>query len=389
MSWWVEDRTAGALPRYQIGRGRKVGLPLVRWEDQPSRARARKVAEGIAAAAEHEATRTGIDGKGPKTTVDQMWELFRPGDILATKPDSQLNRLSVWENHVQPQWGRRTIGSIQAVEVQHWVDHTLAPNMSPSTAAKAITVLSKLFDHALFLKRIGVNPVRSVRKPKNRPAAPKAIAELELEALLDTIYCHETYGHWFPLAVFLGTVPVRPGEAAGLQVKHLDLRGNTALICQQWTERHGGMLKPWTKTAGSHRLVPVPADVMELLAESTAGLSPDAFVFVGPDGHNVNLQNFRQRVLKPAAVEAGIEAPVDVYCLRHTAITGMVKKLHGQFNRKELASWAGHRVSTMEDVYVRAGVDFDGSEMAALSGAVTRRRSDPGNVVPIRGAKSV
>src|SRR4029077_2285150 len=107
-----------------------------------------------------------------------------------------------------------------------------------------------------------------------------------------------------------------------------------------------------------------------------------------PDGANVNIQNYRQRILKRAAAEVGIESTVDVYCLRHTAITAMVKKLHRQFNRKELASWAGHRVATMEDVYVRAGVDFDGSEMSALSGAVTRRRA-PNNVVPIRGEQAV
>jgi integrase len=99
------------------------------------------------------------------------------------------------------------------------------------------------------------------------------------------------------------------------------------------------------------------------------------------------LQNFNRRVLHPAARRAGLPT-LTAYTLRHTAVTRVVERLHQRYHRKELASWAGHSDRVMADTYVRAGVDFDGSELAELDDPVAKRRARPANVVPInrRGA---
>jgi integrase len=242
---------------------------------------------------------------------------------------------------------------------------------------KIVTLLSKCADRAVFHDWIAADPVAGVRSPRSTPPRPKALTEQQIDALLA-----EVDDHWFLLTAFLAATPVRPGEALGLEVRHLDPERNLVRIEQQWSERNGGELKQRTKTNASTRWTPVQASLMVELVAATAGCAPTDPVFVTETARRVSLANYNKRVLAPAARRAGI-GTITAYVLRHTAVTHVVERNHGKYHRKEIASWCGHSDRTLADVYLRVGADFSGDEMDAMPDLVARRRGARDNVVPI------
>ena len=390
MSNWVDERANGFIPRYRIGRyGQQVSLPMVVTEDFSSPGKARAEAKTRAAAAEHDAKATGIDRLGGRATVAQVWELFKVEDAARSKADTAKTRVGLWNLHVAKRWGHRALSSVDAVEVQDWVDNTLvAGGQSPATTSKIVTVLSKVFQHAVFLKMWHYDPTRAgVKLPTVGKPKQKALSEAQTDALLEDLFENES--HWLLFTLFCATTPIRPGEATGLFVRHLNTSKNMVWVEQQWDSRTN-TLKPWCKGNRDPRWVPVAPDIMAELVENTKGLAPDEYVFATETGRPVCIERFNARVLKPAAVRAGLARSVaeskgiSIYALRHTAITRMVEKLHNVHHRKVLAGWAGHSVRVLDEVYTKVGSEFAGDELAAMGGQLAKLRRTPANVTPMR-----
>lgn len=77
------------------------------------------------------------------------------------------------------------------------------------------------------------------------------------------------------------------------------------------------------KSRKSHRVVPVPPEVVEGLSVLLAYRPRDALVFIAPEGGPVGDMNFRNRVWWPAMAAAGIRRfPPRI--MRHTAASWLV-----------------------------------------------------------------
>lgn len=379
MTSWAQPTKGGYIPRFKLRASEDpTNLPTVRFADFRTAAKAKHHAEQLAEDAEREARRTGVDPKGGRRTVAAARAMLVNHERAHLSADSRARDESIWRNHVGPRWAHRGLDSIRRDETQSWVDNDLAPVRAPDTVQKIVAVLNKTVEHAIFMRWVTYSGVAGVKLPKARQARPKAITQAQTDALLDLID-----DDWLPLVAFMATTPVRPGEALGLPVRNVDPLRNRVFVEQQWTERHGGLLKPHTKTE-EVRWTPVAPDVMDVLVELSVGARPDDFVFTTPTGRPVNLGNFTKRVLGPAGRRAGITRPVTAYTLRHTSITRMVERLHTVRHRKELATWAGHSDRTMADIYTAVGTDFDGTEMAAMEGTMARRSGMPDNVSKLR-----
>jgi integrase len=97
------------------------------------------------------------------------------------------------------------------------------------------------------------------------------------------------------------------------------LRGQIALV--DVMTRQG--LREYPKSKKSHRVVPVPPDLLEDLSVRMAGRPRDALVFTAPGGGPVDDVNFRNRVWRPAVTAAGIRKfPPRI--MRHTAASRLV-----------------------------------------------------------------
>jgi len=82
-------------------------------------------------------------------------------------------------------------------------------------------------------------------------------------------------------------------------------------------------LREYPKSRRSHRVVPVPPDVLENLSLLMAGREREALIFTAPGGGPVDDVNFRNGVWLPAVEAAGVRrfAP---RVMRHTAASWLV-----------------------------------------------------------------
>src|SRR2546427_8795251 len=82
-------------------------------------------------------------------------------------------------------------------------------------------------------------------------------------------------------------------------------------------------LREYPKSRKSHRVVPVPLDVLEGLSVLMTSRPRDALVFTAPEGGPVGDVNFCNRVWLPAVEAAGVRrfAP---RVMRHTAASWLV-----------------------------------------------------------------
>jgi integrase len=99
-------------------------------------------------------------------------------------------------------------------------------------------------------------------------------------------------------------------------------------------------------TPKSHaaREVPIPASLVNLLAELTAGKSPDELVFTTWRGRPLRNLNFRRDVFDRAALDAGLEGLTPHDLRRHTAVSLAVST---GANLKAIQAMLGHASATM------------------------------------------
>jgi integrase len=133
--------------------------------------------------------------------------------------------------------------------------------------------------------------------PLPRPVRAYTLAELDaLEAELGAVY-----GPFVPLVAATG---LRPLEAARLERRDVD-RARRLLRVRG------------TKTAGSHREVPLTRRALDALDRIPARLDTP-LLFPASEGGPLNLGNFRRRAWTPAVEASGIARPARIYDLRST-----------------------------------------------------------------------
>src|SRR2546421_696810 len=116
-----------------------------------------------------------------------------------------------------------------------------------------------------------VNPFDHLELPKIEPRAVEFLEHEEAEALYTAA---EAIGaHWRTL-IELGTeVGLRPGEIYGLHGHRVDWLRSQIQVIDVMTRRG---LRQWPKSKKSHRIVPVPAHILEGMSALMAGRARDA-----------------------------------------------------------------------------------------------------------------
>ena len=152
----------------------------------------------------------------------------------------------------------------------------------------------------------GVVPAaRAKAKPK------RFLSHGELARLADEC------GDYSPLINSLGYTGLRWGEAVALQVENLDLLRRRIRVTRAMAEVRG---KAVVGTPKDHerRDVPIPAFLVDDLADLVAARSPTELVFPSPKSSILRNGNFRRNVFDAAADRAGLGG-ITPHGLRHTA----------------------------------------------------------------------
>jgi integrase len=230
------------------------------------------------------------------------------------------------------------MSAITRMEAQEWVnrlqvtrrarhkgravadDDEDVPPIGAETVCAAVHLMSQLYDRAMkeTPPLVLANPFAGLELPVIQPHGIAFLERAEAEALFAA--AGETGARWRTL-IELGTeVGLRPGELYGLHGHRVDwLRGKIQVI--DVMTRKG--LRQWPKSKKSHRVVPVPAYIMEGMSALMAGRPRDALVFTAPGGGPVDDGNFRDRIWYPAVAAAGIRRfPPRI--MRHTAASWLV-----------------------------------------------------------------
>jgi site-specific recombinase XerD len=114
-----------------------------------------------------------------------------------------------------------------------------------------------------------------------------------------------------PFARALCLLPLRPGAAAELKVRHFDSRTRTLTISKDKNKRP--------------RQISVPHSLAGFLAEQSEGKDGAAYLFTHPDGGSWSKDRWKKPI-KKGVLAAGLPAEATAYTLRHSVITDLVRE---------------------------------------------------------------
>jgi integrase len=249
---------------------------------------------------------------------------------------TKVKNASLWRTHCEPEWAAWPMAAVTRLEAQSWVDRLKTtrrarhlgkpvtdagedvPLLSAATIADIVHLMSCLYRLAMreHPPLVTVNPFADLELPKIEPRPVEFYEPEEAAALYEA-----TSGQWRTLTELGMQVGLRPGELYGLHGHRVDwLRGRLTVV--DVMTRKG--LRQWPKSKRSHRVVPVPAHLLEGMSVLMTGRPRDALVFTAPGGGPVTDAHFRNRVWYPAIEAAGIRRfPPRI--MRHTAASWLVQ----------------------------------------------------------------
>lgn len=284
------------------------------------------------------------------------------------KPKTLHETKGLYRRYVEPRWGAVPVQSIKPSDVQEW---TSTMGKSGSTVRQAHAVLAKILDLAVMDERVRSNPARGVTLPRKGRARKVYLTESQLGALAAAAPRH-TEIIWL-----LGTVGLRWGELAGLQVGDVNLlRGRLSIERSAVTV--GSAVEVGLPKTHERREVVVPASVMKLIAPLVEGRAPSDWVWSRPsDGTPLRVPShgdwFDQAVQTCMANDPSFSR-VTPHGLRHVAAGLMVS---AGANVKVVQRQLGHASAAMTlDVYA----DLFDEDLEAVGRALDSRVSNVVNL---------
>jgi integrase len=282
------------------------------------------------------------------------------------------------ESHIKPLLGRRQVGSlklgdIEGAQADIATGKTSKPRVGSrggattgreGVAARTMSTLHAIFEHAVRLGKVETNPAKGVRKLAGAPRE-RRLSRAEIERLGKTLRAAAEEGeHPTALAAvrFLLLTGFRRMEGLGLERAWLD-------------EEEGAIRFPDTKSGAQTRVIGQAA--VDLLLAQPKTISPFFFPADWGEGHFIGVVRVLDRICEMARL-----ADVTPHTLRHTFAS-----LAGDLGFSELtiAALLGHSARGVTQRYIhidealRMTADRVAAEMAdILDGRASRRSSRTG-----------
>ncbi|MEF2074288.1 tyrosine-type recombinase/integrase [Consotaella aegiceratis] len=287
------------------------------------------------------------------------------------------------EVHIKPLLGRKRVsslklGDIEAMQADIAAGKTSKPRVGgrggattggDGVAARTISTLHSIFEHAVRLGKIDINPAKGVRRLAGSPR-DRRLSRSEIERLGKALGVAAEGGeHPTGLAAirFLLLTGFRRMEGLGLQRAWLD-------------EEEGAIHFPETKSGAQVRVIGTAA--VDLLRNQPKTQSSFFFPADWGDGHFIGVVRVLDRVCKRAGL-----ADVTPHTLRHTfaSVAGDLG-----FSELTIAALLGHSARGVTQRYVhidealRLAADRVAGEIVDIlehAGGLSRARKSPKNRV--------
>jgi integrase len=262
------------------------------------------------------------------------------------------------EQDAIPFFGEMRLQDVRPLDLKEFAAHVAGRGVKPNTVRLALAPVKALFATAFEEGTLRMNPAAGIRIAQPREQLleeegddeVKALTSEQLAALLAKLGDRRLF---FRVLADLG---LRIGEAVELRWRDVDLGAGTVQVRRRW---YRGRVGPPKSRFGRRTLKLTPElarDLWELRKQTRAG--DEELVFTAERGGRLDQSNLMSRVLKPAAVAAGIgelvdgrnESWVGFHTFRHTCATTLFR---AGWNAKQVQLFLGHhKPSFTIDTYV-------------------------------------
>jgi len=283
------------------------------------------------------------------------------------KPETLTDYRKTIERDALPFFGRMRLSHIRPRDIKEYAASIEKRGVAAGTVRLALAPVKALLADALEEDLIRSNPAAGVRITAGEAPATslddneddehvKALGEEELAAFLATLSAdplEKGWPAWRPFFEFLAHTGLRIGEAIALTWGDVNL-GERQVHVRRRLYR-GRLDRP--KSRYGRRKVRISEGLSRTLWTLRGTKPDDALVFASTTGSYLDASNVMARVLKPAAVEAGLgewvdgrdsrgrtrrraESWVGFHTFRHSAATLLFTK--GRWNAKQVQIQLGH-----------------------------------------------
>ena len=236
-----------------------------------------------------------------------------------------------------------------------WLESLRAAGLAPSTVARRLSAASVWFAHLIAEGKLTLDPTALVRSPRLARALPKSLEVSEVERLLAAPLTDKSLAPWrrqrdAALLEVLYAAGARVSEATGLctdgiepalRVLRLQGKGRKVRLVP-CNERARSALEVWMKegrtTLKGHRQRPE--------------------VFLTKSGAPLDRSN-AWRVVRRAALAAGVRGEVSPHTLRHAFATHLIE---GGADLRSVQEMLGHASISTTEIYTHV----DGEKLLAL-----------------------
>ena len=227
---------------------------------------------------------------------------------------------------IRPHWGNVSMRSVRKIVVERWLRGLQRVDGAPlanTTKTKIRNLLSVLFNHAIRYEWLdqGGNPITLVRQSAKRMRTPEVLEPSEIQSLLLQLKS------CFRLMVLLDvTTGLRRSELFALKWSDVDFSNLRLDVLRSIYLQHVGDCK----TEASRKPVPlddrVAADLW-LWKETSRYRQPEDWIFASPRSqgkHPFWPDVLLQKIIRPAALRAGINKKIGWHTFRHTFSTLLI-----------------------------------------------------------------
>ena len=264
------------------------------------------------------------------------------------------------------------IRDVRTVAVKNWLRQLRrkdGKSLSNSSKAKIRSLMSVLFNHAIRYEWLeqSKNPITHVRQSATRQKEPEILSPDEIRSLISKLDSP------FQLMVLVAaTTGVRRSELFGLQWKDIDFQELTVQIRRSVYAQTIGKCK----TQHSQKPLPLAPDVTSELKrwrEKNQYNLPDDWVFASPrqKGRLPFSPNFvLAKIIRPAAVRAGIKKRISWHTFRHTFSTLLIANGEDIKVVQELMRHGTARITV--EIYSQAITNIKGRTQQRIVRMITR-----------------
>lgn len=308
-------------------------------------------------------------------TLDQWAEIHFAS---LTKPSAgtvaRYRRIyrAVWH----PELGGMRLSKIERVHVAQALNKVTGSDKTVLNAWGVLTHMLKMAAQDNLIVRsptIGVSPGRRTEHEREEH---RYLTRAEFWAVLDA-----TPVHWQPLVMLLGGTGMRWGEAAALTVGDVDLDGmltdvdgtmepnpsvSVTKAEKQDPDHPSRTIVGVTKSRRARRVIPIDADVAEMLAPLVDGRRRTERLFLPPKGGPLRHRTFYRDIwLRKSLPGSGISQPYPrLHDLRHSHVAWLIA---ANTSLPVIQARLGHeKITTTVDTY---GHLLPGAQRAAVDAA--------------------